>query len=119
MMIDINNEDKAMMNLLSIAKKNKKLNWDKEERYKLVTLILVANSRLDPIQFLNNCDMMKPAMLELLEQENVLEERKIFDYVKDINDKEKRHLLLQMIKKNFFSPHPDAFRQKVLFVFLK
>lgn len=79
MMTDTNNEEKAMIHLLSIAKKNKKLNWDKEERYKLVTLILVANSRLDPIQFLNDCDMMKPAMLEELEQQNVLEERKIFD----------------------------------------
>ena len=47
---NVANYEAAMLDLF-LASAEKKYNWDKDERYKLMTLILKSNQTLDPFKF--------------------------------------------------------------------
>jgi len=111
---NIANYEPAMLHLF-LASAQKKYNWDEDERYKLMTLILKSNQTLDPFKFLDKCNMMIPEMLLRLEDVKVIEQEHIFDYVANTYDDSKKvEFFLKLIKKSFFSPHPNAFLHKVL-----
>jgi hypothetical protein len=110
---NVANYEPAMHDLF-LASAHKKSNWDKDERYKLMTLILKSNRTIDPFKFLDKCNIMIPEMLLLLEDVKVITQEQIFDYVANTYvDENKFEFFLKLIKKSFFSPHPDAFLHKV------